>query len=67
MTVAELIDHLKTFDPNLTVAYRCMSEQVMVEADELVVKELTVPRNDGWIQDLRSDLPKQTYLLFPGN
>lgn len=67
MTVAELIEQLKTFPPHLRVAYRCCSEQCLLEADELLVKEECAPRPDGWIQNKRPDMPLETYLMFPGN
>lgn len=66
-TVKELIKHLLTLDQNLPVAYRCMSEQLLLDTDELQVKKLCLPRNDGWIQNQRPDMPTQEYLLFPGN
>ena len=67
MTVAELITFLQAQPQGLLVAYRCYSEQVLLETAGIVVEELCEPRPDGWIQDKRPDMPTQTYLVFPGN
>lgn len=68
MTVAELIDFLKTQPQDLLVAYRLYSEQTLMEKEEIVIAEFCLPRAmDGWIQDKRPDKPSQPYLLFPGN
>ncbi|WP_333899631.1 hypothetical protein [Agrobacterium pusense] len=67
MTVAELIEHLRTFPQDLPVAYRLHSEQVMLDPDDIEVKELCFPRPDGWVQNKRPDMPSQPYLLLPGN
>jgi len=67
MTVAELIEFLQKQPQNLQVAYRCCSEQVLLDADEITVKDMCEPRPDGWIHDKRPDKPTQTYLLLPGN
>lgn len=67
MTVAELIVFLKAQPQNLQVAYRCYSEQVLLQTDEIEIKQLLAPREDGWIHNYRDDKPTHTYLLFPGN
>lgn len=67
ITVAELIEHLKGFDQSLPVAYRCHSEQVLLEPGDIEVKNLVIHRPDGWIQNWRKDMPTQNYLVFPGN
>lgn len=67
MTVAELIALLQTQRPDLPVAYRCCSEQVLLEADEIAEVDACEPRADGWIQSKRPDMPTRTYLMFPGN
>lgn len=67
MTVKELIEYLKTQPQDLPVAYRCMSEQLLLEEKEICVVELCLPRPDGWVHDKRPDKPSQPYLLFPGN
>lgn len=67
MTVKELIEFLQTKPQDLPVAYCLYSEQVMLEADHVVERELCYPRPDGWIQNRRPDMPTQKYLLFPGN
>lgn len=67
MTVKELINFLKKQPQDLLVAYQCCSEQVLMRAAEIEVRELCEARPDGWIHDSRDDKPKQKYLLFPGN
>lgn len=67
MTVADLIAFLQMQPQDLPVAYRCCSEQVLLEAAEIKVASLCEPRNDGWIQNARPDMPTRDYLLFPGN
>lgn len=67
MTVAELIDFLQTQPQDISVAYRCYSEQALLEASEISVIECCLPRNDGWLQNNRPDMVSQSYLLFPGN
>lgn len=67
MTVKELVALLAKFPQDLPVAYRRYSEQCLLEADELEVKDLCMPRPDGWIQHKRPDMPTQQYLLLPGN
>lgn len=65
MSVAELIAFLQTQPQDLQVAYRCFSEQVLLEASEITIAERGEPRHDEWIQNKRHDMPTQTYLLFP--
>ena len=67
MNVAELIAFLQTQPQDLQVAYQCYSEQCLLKADEIELKDACEPRPDGWIQHKRPDMPTQTYLLFPGN
>jgi hypothetical protein len=67
MTVSELIEFLKTQPQDLDVAYKCCSEQVLLTASDIEIKELCTTRNDGWIQDKRPGYPTQKYLVFPGN
>jgi hypothetical protein len=67
MKVSELIAFLQTQPQELQVAYRCCSEQCVLEADEIRVGEACEPRADGWVQHARPDMPTQTYLIFPGN
>jgi hypothetical protein len=65
--VKELIAFLQQLDPEMLVAYKCYSEQVILEADEIELKRLSWPRPDGWVHDARPDKPTTEYLLFPGN
>jgi hypothetical protein len=67
MTVAELIEFLKTQPQELPVAYAIYSEYALLEAGCIEVKELCRPRNDGWLEYKRPDKPSQKYLVFPGN
>lgn len=67
MTVSEFIEYLKTKPQDLPVAYRCCSEQVLLDTWEILIQELCLPRADGWIQNKRPDMPTQFYLLLPGN
>lgn len=67
MTVKELIAFLQTQPQDMQVAYRCYSEQILLDCDDISIIEGCDPRGDGWIQDKRPDKPTQKYLLFPGN
>ncbi len=67
MTVAELIDFLKTQPQDILCAYRIYSEQCLLEADNIHVGKLTEARPDGWIQNARWDMAVKDYLIFPGN
>lgn len=67
MNVKDLIIFLQKQPQEALVAYERYSEQCLLELKEIEVVELCKPRPDGWIQDKRSDMESQTYLLFPGN
>lgn len=67
MTVSELVELLKTYPQDLQVGYCKHSEHILLESDDISIKRLTVPREDGWIQNLREDMPSQVYLILPGN
>lgn len=67
MTVAELIEFLKTQPQDVQVAYQIYSEYVLLKAEEIEIYEGCVPREDGWIHSKRPDKPTQKYLMFPGN
>jgi hypothetical protein len=67
MKVADLIEFLQGFPPEMPVAYQKFSEQCLMEERHIFVQEFCLPRPDGWIQDKRPDMPFQQYLLFPGN
>jgi hypothetical protein len=67
MTVRELIEHLKTLPGDMPVAYDRYSEQCLMEVNEITVQDLCHPREDGWIQDKRPDMPTIKYVVFPGN
>ncbi len=67
MTVAELIAYLQKQPQDLPVAYCVYSEQELLREEHIRIVEACYPRPDGWVQDARPDMPKQKYLLFPGN
>jgi len=67
MTVQELIQFLEKQPQDMLVAYYRHSEQQLLEEDEIGIIKLCNPREDGWIQNERPDMPTQEYLLFPGN
>lgn len=70
MTVAELIELLKTFDPRLRVVYSYASEYALLEPNLIGVKLLKEPRPDGHVHDrfgTGDAPPKAPYLAFPGN
>lgn len=67
MTVEDLIIVLQTYPQHLPVAYVKFSEYSLLEAREIDVESLCQPRDDGWIQRARPDMPAQQYLVFPGN
>lgn len=67
MTVAELIAILENHPPDLLVAYRCCSEQALMEPVDICIAEECEPRPDGWIQCKRPDKPTRSYLMFTGN
>jgi len=67
MTVAELIEFLKTQPQDIQVAYQCYSENLLLDVDDIGVEKLCNVRNDGWVANFREDKPSQDYLVFPGN
>lgn len=73
MKVRELIEHLKQFDQDLTVLYRCCSEWDGLEAEQVRVVTLQPQRADGWVHDFQAWRDKANvsdavpYLVFPGN
>ena len=66
ITVSDLIEFLQTQPQDILVAYKCCSEQALLELDEIEIIALCEPGTDGWIQNKRPDKPTQNYLLFPG-
>lgn len=67
MTVAELIELLKTKPQDMLVGYALYSEYCLMEIENIRVLHLCEPRNDGWLHSPRPDKPNQAYLIFPGN
>ena len=66
MIVRELIELLKTFDPELPVCYRMCSEYDLLEAKDITTGDLCEPRPDGWVHDQRPDKRHAKYVIFPG-
>lgn len=67
MTVSELIEFLQKQRQDMLVAYQIYSEYAVLEAKDIEIMELCMPRPDGWVHDARPDAEKQEYLVFPGN
>ncbi len=67
MKVSELVKILKEYPQEMDVVYRCASENVMLEKDELKIVKLCAERPDGWVANERPDKPSKDYLVFPGN
>lgn len=67
MTVAELIDFLRTQPQDLQVIYGLYSESVLLKVDDIVIEEACEPRPDGWVPNKRPDRLLRKYLGFPGN
>ena len=67
MKVKELIEILQAMPQDIDVAYRCWSEQCLMEPDEVSLFDGTAPRPDGWIQNARPDMEVIQYVMFPGN
>ena len=67
MTVAELIEFLKTQPQELPVAYRFCSDYSLLEAKDIEIENLCIPRPDRYVQAARPDRAKVPYLVFPGN
>lgn len=64
MTVSELIEHLKTLPPELPVAMDLWSEQIIVNIEDVTVKQLGETRADGWVPNARPDKPTTGYVVF---
>lgn len=67
ITVADLIEFLKQQPQGIPVAYRCCSEDVLLELKDIEVMQLQPARFDGWVHDARPDRETIDYLVFPGN
>lgn len=67
MTVAELIEFLKTQPQDLQVIHEMCSEYCLLEADAIYIGHACEPRPDGWVPNKRPDKPSKQYLIFPGN
>lgn len=67
MTVAELIEFLKTQPQDAPVAYCEYSYYSAMKPEDISMMELQVARIDGYVGDRRPDKPTQQWLVFPGN
>jgi len=67
MTVAELIEFLKTQPQGVSVVYMCCSDYSMLEAKDILVQNLSPARLDGYVEGARPDRHHRPYLCFPGN
>lgn len=67
MTVREFIAYLSTQPQDLQVAYRCCSENCLLETSDISVQNLCMARDDGWVHNARPDKGTQEYLVLPGN
>jgi len=67
MTVADFIKYLQTQPQDLWVGHKCCSEYVLLDSDDISIVECCLSRPDGWLQRERPDMPKQRYLMLPGN
>ena len=67
MTVKDLIKFLQKQPQDIQVAYGLYSEQCLLDVEDIDIENLCPARDDGWIQNKRSDKRTVKYLLFPGN
>lgn len=67
VTVADLIEFLRTQDQDLPVGYNLYSEYCLLDLEEIRVKTCCEHRQDGWIHRYRPDKEAAKYLMFPGN
>lgn len=65
MTVRELIELLKGFDPEMSVCYSSCSEYCLLDASDIKVEDLCHARPDGWVANQRPDQPTTKYLALP--
>jgi hypothetical protein len=67
MTVKELIEVLQKYPQDLPVAFKCYSEQCILQEKDIKVESHCINRVDGWVQNKRPDMLSIDYLVFPGN
>lgn len=67
VTVAELIEFLRTQDQDLPVGYNLYSEHCLLDIKNIGVVTCCEHRQDGWIHTYRPDKKAVKYLMFPGN
>lgn len=64
MSVADLIELLKTCPQDMLVGISRHSEHCLLQQRNVQVLELCKPRSDGWIHDKRPDMDTQNYLII---
>lgn len=62
MIVRDLIRCLEALDQELEVVTPLYSEHLLLEADQIKVKEFCETRNDGWVEDARPDKQTKKYV-----
>lgn len=67
MNVAELMEFLQQQPMDMPVVVECFSEQLLLTADSIDIRELCEPRDDGWVPNQRPDKKSKMYLVIPGN
>lgn len=66
VTVAELIEHLKKFDPSLPVCYETHSGHALLELWQVDPLQAGEADPGGWIGYRQDATPAVCYLSFPG-
>lgn len=64
MTIEDLIKHLESFPKDLEVIASLHSEYVLLDHRSVQIIEACEPRNDGWVQCARKDMPCKNYLAI---
>ena len=67
MNVSELKKILDKYPDDMMIVYNLFSEQCLLTEENIGIKELSLPRPDGWVENKRPDKESRTYLVFPGN
>lgn len=62
MNVEQLIEHLKTYPPDMIVIAPLYSEYKLLEIGDIGIHEACEPREDGWVHRRREDKPTVKYL-----
>lgn len=67
MTVRELIAFLEKQPQDLPVVYRRFSEQCLLRETDIDIENFAEARPDGWVANMRGNVPTRPYLVLPGN